>query len=164
VKIAILGNGGFGTAMAIAHSRAGHAVSLWGHDAAYTAELARTRSNPRYLEDVTLPPEVLVSADAAQALDGAEVVLAAIPTQHLRSALQGMRGLKASVPVISLAKGLEQDTGRRPTQILAEVLPGRPVLVLSGPSHAEEIARFLPTTVVLAGSVVVISVFTAETV
>lgn len=153
MNVAILGNGGFGTAMAIACAGAGHRTTLWGHDPVYTATIGRTRQNPRYLEGCTVPAEVVVTGDAAAALDRAEVVLVAVPTQHVRSVLASMRAaVPAAVPVVSLSKGLEQSTGRRPSEVLAEVLgaPGR-VYVLSGPSHAEEIARGLPTTVVLAG-------------
>lgn len=152
MRIAILGNGGFGTAMAVALDRAGHAIALWGHDADYTAEIARTRRNPRYLDEARLPDAVTVTADAAAALADCEVVLAAIPTQHLRATLQPMAALlPRCVPLVSLAKGLEQDTGLRPSQVLRAVLPDHPVLVLSGPSHAEEVVRGMPTTVVLAG-------------
>jgi glycerol-3-phosphate dehydrogenase (NAD(P)+) len=154
MKLAILGNGGFGTAMAIAQSAAGRRVALWGHDGAYTAEIAATRMNPRYLEGVALPPAIEVTADAAAVLAGSDLVLVAVPTQHVRGVLAGMAGLlPARVPVVSLAKGLEQATGLRPTAVLAATIgePSR-VFALSGPSHAEEIARELPTTVVVAGS------------
>ncbi len=152
MRIAVLGNGGFGTAMAIAEAGRGHAVSLWGHDPDYTAAIARTRQNPRYLEGPVLPAAVQVTADAAQALHAAEVVLAAIPTQHLRATLAPMApALPPGVPVVSLAKGLEQGTAARPSQVITAALPGHPVLVLSGPSHAEEVALGMPTTVVLAG-------------
>ncbi|HLQ36946.1 MAG TPA: NAD(P)H-dependent glycerol-3-phosphate dehydrogenase, partial [Planctomycetota bacterium] len=117
-------------------------------------EIARTRRNPRYLEGTELPPAVRVTPEAAVVLDGADVVLVAIPTQHVRASLQPLAALVAkAVPLVSLAKGLEQTTGLRPSQVIAELLgePAR-VLVLSGPSHAEEIARSLPTTVVLTGT------------
>jgi glycerol-3-phosphate dehydrogenase (NAD(P)+) len=153
VKVAIVGNGGFGTAMALVLARAGHRVSLWGHDRAYTAQIASTRQNPRYLEGIVLPDAVLVTADGAVALAGAELVLWAVPTQHVRGVAAALRQhIGPAAPVISLAKGLEQSTGRRPSEVLAEVLGGpQRVFALSGPSHAEEIARELPTTVVLAG-------------
>jgi glycerol-3-phosphate dehydrogenase (NAD(P)+) len=153
VKIALLGNGGFGTAMALALARAGRTVALWGHDAAYTAAIAATRRNPRYLEGAVLPPSILVSADAAAVLAGSEVVLVAVPTQHVRAVLTGVApALPPGVPLVSLAKGLERATGERPTQVIAELVhePGR-VFALGGPSHAEEIALDLPTTVVVAG-------------
>lgn len=153
MKVAVLGNGGFGTAMALSLARAGHTASLWGHDPQYTLEIARTRSNPRYLDGVPLPDAIRVSHDAAGVLDRCELMLIAVPTQHVRVVLQNVRPhLPAGVPLVSLAKGLEQSTGKRPCEVLAEVVGGpERVYALSGPSHAEEIARGLPTTVVVAG-------------
>lgn len=152
MKVAILGNGGFGTALAILADGIGHRVQLWGHDPEYTAEIARTRRNPRYLPAATLPQGVVVTTDPTSALAGAEVVLAAVPTQHVRGVLTVMRGLlPTGVPIVSLAKGLEQASGLRPSEVIREVTRGQsPVFVLSGPSHAEEIAEGLPATVVLA--------------
>jgi glycerol-3-phosphate dehydrogenase (NAD(P)+) len=154
MRVAILGNGGFGTAMALALQRVGHAVSLWGHDPVYTAQIAASRQNPRYLDSFVLPDAIRVTHVVAAVLDRAEVVLLAVPTQHVRGVLAAMAAaMPATVPIVSLAKGLEQRTGARPSEVAAEVV-GHPerVFVLSGPSHAEEIARDLPTTVVLAGS------------
>ncbi len=153
MRVAILGNGGFGTAMALSLARADHAVSLWGHDPVYTAAIARTRRNPRYLDVAELPASVLVGVDAASVLAGAEVVFVAVPTQHVRTALQSLLpALSGTVPLVSLAKGLEQATGLRPSEVIAAVAGnGARVFALSGPSHAEEIALGLPTTVVLAG-------------
>jgi glycerol-3-phosphate dehydrogenase (NAD(P)+) len=153
MRIAILGNGGFGTAMAIAAQRADNVVLLWGHDAEYTAEIATGRRNPRYLPAAWLPAAIVVTADAATALARAEAVLVAVPTQHVRSVVVTLRPhFPPRVPLVSLAKGLEQSTGARPSRILHEVFgEDWPVLVLSGPSHAEEVALGLPATVVLAG-------------
>ncbi|MFK7741495.1 MAG: NAD(P)H-dependent glycerol-3-phosphate dehydrogenase [Planctomycetota bacterium] len=153
MRIAILGNGGFGTAMALTLERRGHAVSLWGHDAAYTASIAASRENPRYLSGVRLPDAIRVSSDASAVLDRAGCVLVAVPTQHVRGVFGELRDrLPATAPVVSLAKGLEQSTGARPSEILAELLGSdERVFVLSGPSHAEEIAHGQPTTVVVAG-------------
>lgn len=153
MKIAILGNGGFGTAMALVHERAGHAVALWGHDPVYTTEIAASRRNPRYLDDTELPDVIRITSDPASVLERSEVVLVAVPTQHVRDTVAGLAAHVApDVPVVSLAKGLEQDTGKRPSEVLAEVLGGpERVFALSGPSHAEEVAHGLPTTVVLAG-------------
>lgn len=154
MKIAILGNGGFGTAMAQALDRAGHAVSLWGHDAVYTAQIAASRQNPRYLEGVTLPDAIRVTNDPAAVFERCQLALVAVPTQHVRAVLASMAAVvPAHIPLVSLAKGLEQQTGKRPSEVIAEVIGGpRRVFALSGPSHAEEIARALPTTVVIAGS------------
>ncbi len=155
MNLAILGNGGFGTAMALVCRGGGHAVRVWGHDPAYTAEIARTRHNPRYLPPpVAIPDEVAVSSDPAEVLRAAEGVLVAVPTQHLRAVLGELRAhLPPRVPLVSLAKGLEQSTGLRPSEVLRDVVGGEhPVLVLSGPSHAEELALGLPAVVVLAGA------------
>ena len=154
MKVAVLGNGAFGTALSVVAHHAGHQVSLWGHDATYTEEIARTRRNPRYLPpEIEVPEPIEVSHDAASVLGGAEVVLVAVPTQHVREAVSGLvTHVPAGVPLVSLCKGLEQSTGLRPTEVLREVVgAGSPLLVLSGPSHAEEVAAGLPAAVVLAG-------------
>jgi len=153
MRVAVLGNGGFGTALALVAQRAGHEVKLWGHDPEYTRSLAETRENPRYLPGVRLPAEIEISSDAPLVLDGAEAVLVGVPTQHLRSALSGIAPrVPRGAALVSLAKGLEQQTGLRPSQVIREAVgEGPPVLVLSGPSHAEEVGRGLPCAVVLAG-------------
>ncbi|MEZ5964690.1 MAG: NAD(P)H-dependent glycerol-3-phosphate dehydrogenase [Planctomycetota bacterium] len=152
MNVAILGNGGFGSALAIVLGR-DHRVRLWGHDRAYTQEVARTRHNPRYLSRATLPESIVVTTEFDEVFAGAEVILAAVPTQHVRAvAQQAAPRMSSDVPIVSLAKGLEQLSGRRPSEVLVEVCGGtREVLVLSGPSHAEELALGLPATVVLAG-------------
>ncbi|MBL8728544.1 MAG: NAD(P)-dependent glycerol-3-phosphate dehydrogenase [Planctomycetes bacterium] len=154
MRVAILGNGGFGTAMALALQRVGHTIALWGHDPVYTAQIAASRQNPRYLESFVLPDAIRVTHDAAAVLDRADVALLAVPTQHVRGVLVAMAPtIPPTLPIVSLAKGLEERTGARPSEVAAAVL-GHPerVFVLGGPSHAEEIARDLPTTVVLAGT------------
>jgi glycerol-3-phosphate dehydrogenase (NAD(P)+) len=153
MKLAILGNGGFGTALALVGSRAGHRVALWGHDQAYTAAIAATRRNPRYLPDAVLPPEVQVGSDPEATLAGAEAVVVAVPTQHVRAVVSALASrLPPGVPLLSLSKGLEADTALRPSEVLAAATGGRhPIVALSGPSHAEEVAAELPTAVVVAG-------------
>jgi glycerol-3-phosphate dehydrogenase (NAD(P)+) len=153
MKIAIVGNGGFGTALSLVTRASGHEVSLWGYERDYTEEMARTRENTLYLPGVTVPEDILVSPDAARVLDAANVVLMAVPTQHVRAVMSDLKAhMPTAVPVISVAKGLEQTTSKRPSQILHEVLgETHRILVLSGPSHAEEVALGQPATVVLAG-------------
>jgi len=154
MNISIAGNGGFGTAMALVCQRAGHSVKLWGHDPQYTAEIERTRRNPRYLpDDIVIPAEIAIGSDPASAMAAAQGVLLAVPTQHMRGVITTLRAhLPAGVPLISLAKGLEQGTALRPSQVLSAVVGAdHPVLALSGPSHAEELALGLPAAVVVAG-------------
>lgn len=155
MNVAVLGNGAFGTAMAVVCQRVGHDVRVWGHDAAYTREIEASRRNPRYLpEDFAVPDGIRFDSDASAVLAGANFVLVGVPTQHVRAALSEMVGaLPSGVPLVSLCKGLEQDSSARPTDVMREVVgQDHPVLVLSGPSHAEEVAVGLPAAVVLAGS------------
>ena len=155
MNVAVIGNGGFGTAMSVVATRSGcHRVRMWGNDPDYTQELAATRENARYLPGVSLPLSVDVSVDPELVLEGAEVVLFAVPTQHLRDVAVRLRDhISERTPLVSLAKGLEQKSGKRPTEILRDVFPDvtTPVLALGGPCHAEEAARGVPATVVLAG-------------
>lgn len=149
--VAVLGNGGWGTALALLALRGGADVRLWGIEADYVAETARNRENPRYLPGVALPPELLLTSDAAEASRGASMLVSAVPTQFLRPTMARLAAsIPAGVPVVSVSKGVENRTLERPTQILLETLGPRSVGVLSGPSHAEEVARGLPASVVAA--------------
>ncbi|MBX6312737.1 MAG: NAD(P)H-dependent glycerol-3-phosphate dehydrogenase [Isosphaeraceae bacterium] len=151
--VAILGAGGMGTALALLWAREGRSVRLWARDPARAAEMARTRENAYHLPGVSLPPEVHPTADAAEATAGADLLVAAIPSAFLRATLAGLAGaVPGGVPVLSVVKGIENETFARPSQIIADVLGARPIAVLSGPSHAEEIAHGLPASVVIAGA------------
>lgn len=149
--VTILGDGGWGTALALLAHRAGADVRLWGHDPAYVAEMAATRRNPRYLPGAEFPAEVRLTSDAAEAARGADLLVSAIPTQFLRGVTERIaRDLPPRVPVVSVTKGLENRTLARPTEVLAATLGARPTAVLCGPSHAEEVSRGLPASVVVA--------------
>ena len=145
--IAVIGTGSWGTAAAVLAAERTPVV-LWGRDPAKTAELARTRRHPQ-LEGAELPTAITVTSDPA-ALAGAELILWAVPTQHTRAIAAALPSLPL-VPLVSLAKGLEQVSLARVSEILAAALPGRPLAVLSGPSHAIEIMRRLPACLVAAG-------------
>lgn len=149
--VAVLGNGGWGTALALLALRNGYDVRVWGIDADYVASTRTTRTNPRYLPGVDLPQRLVLTSDPAEAAAGATLLVSAIPTQFLRATAGSLaRHLPAGVPVVSVTKGLENRTLERPSQILAETLGPRPTAALSGPSHAEEVARGLPASVVVA--------------
>ena len=149
--IAVFGNGGFGTALALVALGNGHDVRLWGIEAAYVAETALTRENPRYLPGVKLPPQLTLTSDAAVAARGASLLMSAVPTQFLRATMTSLAcHLPAGVPVVSVTKGMENGTLARPSEVLAATIGPRPLAVLSGPSHAEELARGGPTSVVVA--------------
>jgi glycerol-3-phosphate dehydrogenase (NAD(P)+) len=140
-----------GTACAILLAERGAAqVTLWVRNPDDAEKLSTTRRNERYLPVAVLPASIAVTSDPA-ASDGADWLVAAIPTAHLRTTLSPLaRYVPAGVPVASVVKGIEQRTFERPSQILREALGPRPVVALCGPSHAEEMSRLLPTSVVAA--------------
>jgi glycerol-3-phosphate dehydrogenase (NAD(P)+) len=113
--------------------------------------MERTRANPRFLPGVRLPPGLVVTGDAAEAFDGAVLVVSAVPTQFVRATWTGLApALPRGVPLVSVSKGIEVATLEFPSRILAETAGPRRLAVLSGPSHAEEVARGLPAAVVAA--------------
>ena len=150
-RVAVLGDGAWGTALAISLAANGASVHLWSAFPDYAARLARTRENVKFLPGVGIPEAVEITAEAACAFEGASLALAVVPTQYIRPTLARIAlSVPEGLPVASCAKGLELGTLKRPTEILREVFPGSPVAVVSGPSHAEEVARGLPTSVVAA--------------
>lgn len=152
--LAVLGDGAWGTAVAILLARnPDHRVRLWSARRE-NGELLRTRrENVRFLPGVPIPPEVELTTEPAAAVAGADLWVTAIPTVHLRPTLGRFGSLaRPTTPVVSLTKGIELDTFRRPSEIIAESLGTDRVAALSGPSHAEEVSRGMPTSVVVAGS------------
>lgn len=152
MNIVVLGSGGWGTALAIELQKGGHAVTLWSHDPKKAETLALTRENP-LLKGVPISTEISIANDLA-CLKNAELVVFASPSFALRSvARQAAKRLPAGVPLVSVTKGIEKGTHLRMSEVIAQETGGKnPVAVLSGPSHAEEVARGVPTGCVLAAS------------
>ena len=150
---AILGDGAWGTAVAVLLARdADHRVRLWSRSEANAKILRERRENVHLLPGVVIPDCVQLVTDPAEAVAEADIVVSAIPTVYLRDTLTPFRGrLAPRTPVVSLTKGIEMGTFQRPSEIVREVLGSERVMVLSGPSHAEEVSRGGPTSVVLAG-------------
>jgi glycerol-3-phosphate dehydrogenase (NAD(P)+) len=152
-RIAVLGGGSWGTALAVHCARAGHAVSLWGRDPALMAGIQSTRRNARYLPDVELGAAVVATASIDAALEGAPIVIAAVPSHGMRNVLKMARPhFSNGAILVSATKGLETHSLDRMSQVMTETVPGHPVAVLSGPSFAVEVARGLPTAVVVASA------------
>ena len=151
-KISILGSGAMATACSILLAEhAGLTVSLWARNPDHARDIALHRENRRLLPGVSLPAELEITSDIQQAVDGADFLVAAIPTKFLRAALEQIAEfLNDDRPVISVIKGLENESFMRPSEIIADVLGNRAVVALGGPSHAEEISRRLPASVVAA--------------
>ena len=149
--ITVLGAGSWGTALAAHFGRVGHDVRLWARDQALVGDMAARRANVVYLPDVTLPPNVLVTHALDQALQGSPIVVSAIPSHGSRAVLRAAASrIERGAIVVSATKGLETETLLRMSEVIGQELPGHPVVVLSGPSFAVEVARELPTAVVAA--------------
>ena len=150
MKIAVLGAGAWGTAIAVSLS-ARHQTTLWGNDPEQCRLMAADRRNQRFLPEVELPAQIGVEADFGIALAAAELVLVATPTAALREIL--VRVAPRRKPVLWLCKGFESQKAELPHQIAAEVLPpGSACGALSGPSFALEVARGLPAALTLASA------------
>jgi glycerol-3-phosphate dehydrogenase (NAD(P)+) len=148
-SVAVVGAGAWGTALALVAARAGREVTLYARDADHAKRIAVTRENPR-LPGIKLTSDIAVTNDLAQATR-ADIILVVTPAQHLRGAVNAIAPhLRAVVPVIACAKGIEHGTHRFMTDIIAESAPHAVPAILSGPSFADDVARGLPTAVTLA--------------
>lgn len=152
--ITVIGNGGWGTAIALVLAGKGLNVRLWGIEEDYVRKTAKSRKNPRYLPGIPIPDEILVTPDFAEASEGAALLISVVPTQFLRPTWGRLAGEDRSdgAPVLSLSKGIEVGTLLRPSQILRSILGRRKFGALVGPSHAEEVARGMPAAVVVGSS------------
>jgi glycerol-3-phosphate dehydrogenase (NAD(P)+) len=151
-SMAVLGAGSWGTALAVHLGRAGREVRLWARDADLVAEMSRRRANPRYLQDVTLPDGVVPTASLAEAVTGAGFVIVTVPSHGLRSVVHAAAAhARAGAIFVSATKGLEAESLDRMSEVIDEETgAGHPIVVLSGPSFAAEVARELPTAVLVA--------------
>ncbi|MDO4552336.1 MAG: NAD(P)H-dependent glycerol-3-phosphate dehydrogenase [Bacillota bacterium] len=150
-KIGVLGAGSWGTALAVTLAKKGHGVRLWDIDGKHLAELAENRENRRYLPEVPFPEGIEIAGEPEAAIAGRDLILFSVPAQHFRSAFSSaLPYLKPEQAVVNVAKGIEQKSLSRMSEIAWELWPQVKYAVLSGPSHAEEVGRFLPTTVVAA--------------
>ena len=151
MKICVIGDGGWGTANAMLLCGYGHDVTVWGAFPEYVEEMRRTRRNEKFLKGVTLPDALKLTADRAEAVKGAEVVVIAAPSKFFTSVVEGFKGLVTpGMLVVSITKGLCEKTNRRMTDLGEEILGTGPIVALAGPTHAEEVARGIPTAIVAA--------------
>lgn len=148
-RIAVLGAGAWGTALANVAARPGRRVTLWSRDAALAAEMATQRENRRSLPGVALADGVVPVADHAD-LAAANLILLVVPAQVLRATLEGLPALPDGVPVVLCAKGIESASGLFMSDVVEHVRPGHTVAALSGPSFAADVGRGRPTAVTLA--------------
>jgi glycerol-3-phosphate dehydrogenase (NAD(P)+) len=152
--VTVLGAGSWGTSLAVHLARVGHDVRLWARDPALAADMEQRRANAVYLPDIALPPAVRVTSSIADALQRSALVVSAIPSHGCRAVMKAaIPHLATHAVIVSATKGLEGQTLLRMSEvILAEAGGAHPVVVLSGPTFASEVARQLPTAVLAASA------------
>lgn len=150
-KVGVIGAGSWGTALALTLSNKGHDVKICDVDRGHVEEMKENRENKRYLPGIPFGENLQVVDSNEEALDGADIVLFSAPAQHFRSALeQAIPFLNDNMVCVNVAKGIEKGTLLRMSEIAYLLKPDIKYVTLSGPSHAEEVGRFLPTTVAVA--------------
>ena len=152
-RLAIIGGGAWGTALAIVARRAGSKPVVWARDRDVVAAINERHENPFFLPGVALDPAIVSTSDIDAAMAGAETALLAVPAQFLRGVIHVLRpALPVGLPVLHCAKGIEAVSLKTMSEVSTELLPDSPFAVLSGPTFAAEVARDLPTAVTIAAA------------
>lgn len=152
-NICILGGGSWGTALAIVLAKKGFNIDLWVRDNNQCEEINTARENLKYLQGVLLPNNINATNDIIKAVKDKKVIVSAVPTHGVREVLRSIRNhLNQEAIIVNVAKGIEVDTLLRISEIVKEEIPEIEYAILSGPSHAEEVARDIPTTLVAASA------------
>ncbi|WP_243386500.1 NAD(P)H-dependent glycerol-3-phosphate dehydrogenase [Bacillus kexueae] len=150
-KVTVLGAGSWGTALAVVLSDNGHHVQLWGHRKEHIEEMEQKRVNEKYLPDVKLAANISLTYKLEEAVKDAETIVLAVPTKAMRDVLGQLNSILSKPALfVHVSKGIEPDSLKRITEIIEEEIPQtkrKDVVVLSGPSHAEEVSLRHPTTV-----------------
>ena len=152
-KISVIGSGGWGIALTILLHKNGHDLTIWSFDKKEAEELKKIRQNKTKLPNILLPEDVKVTDDLKKAVDDKDILILAVPSKAIRSVSKSLKNIiKDNQIVVNVAKGLEEDTLETMTDIIEEELKDKnpKVAVLSGPSHAEEVGRGIPTTCVVS--------------
>ncbi len=152
-KISVIGSGGWGIALTILLYKNGHDLTIWSFDKREAEELKTTRENKTKLPNILIPEDIKVTDDLKEAVDNKDVLILAVPSKAIRSVSKSLKDIiKDNQIIVNVAKGLEEDTLKTMTDIIEEELKGKnpQVAVLSGPSHAEEVGKGIPTTCVVS--------------
>jgi glycerol-3-phosphate dehydrogenase (NAD(P)+) len=157
LKIAVLGAGSWGTTLGVLLNENGHSVTMWEVFEAHVEALLRDRENKKFLPGIPIPDEISITGDLTEALAGAQLILFVVPTHAMREVARSSAAtgeVNPDVIVVNASKGIEEGTLKRMSQVLADELPVDPARIssLMGPSHAEEVSRHTPTSVVVAGN------------
>lgn len=147
-KITFLGGGSFGTALAVLLAEKDNIVSIYDRDKNVVNEINTKRTNEKYMKNLMIPSGVVAFDNIDEAIEGAEYIVLAVPSHVIRNMCKMIKGkISKDVPIISIAKGIEEGSDKRLSVVIEEEL-NNPVVILSGPSHAEEVSMKLPTTIV----------------
>ena len=152
-KISVIGSGGWGIALTILLHKNGHNLTIWSFDKKETEELKSTRQNKTKLPNILLSEDIEVTNDLKEAVNNKDILVLAVPSKAIRSVSKSLKDIiKDNQIIVNVAKGLEEDTLKTMTDIIEEELEGKnpQVAVLSGPSHAEEVGKGIPTTCVVS--------------
>ncbi|MGL4990407.1 MAG: NAD(P)H-dependent glycerol-3-phosphate dehydrogenase [Sarcina sp.] len=152
-KTAFIGAGSFGTSLAVLLGNKGYEVSLWDRNKTVIDEINTKRTNDKYIENLIIPSKVTAYEDVKEALKGSKFVVLAVPSHVIRNVVNNIKMyIEDDAILINIAKGIEEGTNKRLSEVVQEELPTHTVVVLSGPSHAEEVAQLLPTTLVASST------------
>ncbi|MFC1668208.1 NAD(P)H-dependent glycerol-3-phosphate dehydrogenase [Chlamydiota bacterium] len=150
-EVAILGDGGWGTALGLILDQNGISVTIWSPFKEYAEYLDEKRENSKFLPGIDIPKTIRITSDMKRVIEKAQLIIIAVPSQFVREVSRKMKSsYNTKVPIVSVSKGIEIDSLKRMSQIIQEILHPQTIAVLSGPSHAEEVAQRLPTTVVVS--------------
>lgn len=147
--IAFLGGGSFGTALSIMLAKKGFDINIWDRNQDVLNDINIKKENMRYLPNVIIPNNVKAFSDIGKTVEGAEYIVLSVPSHVIRKVCGCLKPyIKDNQTIVSIAKGIEEETGKRLSTVINEEMPYNPVVILSGPSHAEEVALDIPTAVV----------------
>ncbi|MEI7640390.1 MAG: NAD(P)H-dependent glycerol-3-phosphate dehydrogenase [bacterium] len=151
MKVSVIGAGGWGTTLAVLLNENGHEVTLWEFFKEYAEEMQKTRENTKFLKGIKIPETISITNDMKKAVETSQVLVMAVPSHVMRSALGSIKKFNYKNKIIvSVTKGIEQETLMRMSQVVQKVLGKVKFCALTGPSHAEEVSRKVPTVVVAA--------------
>jgi len=150
-KILVLGGGSWGTSLSILLAKNNKDVCLWVRNNERLDQMKKNKENKKYLPEITIPDNLLLTNDYSETIKEAKIVVLAIPSQNIRGLLNDIKNLlKDDTIIVNLSKGIERSSLKTISEVCSEIIPNNPYVALSGPSHAEEVAKDLPTTIVAA--------------
>ncbi|MCB2358943.1 NAD(P)H-dependent glycerol-3-phosphate dehydrogenase [Clostridium estertheticum] len=150
LKVAFLGGGSFGTALSIMLAKKGTSVNIWDRKLSVINDINIKRENIKYLPNITVPSGITAFIDIEKVINDSDIIVLAVPSHVIRNICKMITPyLKQNQIIVSIAKGIEEGSLKRISEVIEEEIPSNPIVILSGPSHAEEVALDIPTTVVV---------------